>query len=165
VRQLVDGQALPTAVLPSQETPMTPSGHQPIVVTHEGGLRFAALVRSHRVFVDQPINAGGGDAAPAPIELLGASLGTCVALYVEQFCYTRHLPTAGMRVEVETVGATNPNRIGHFVVRVVLPTELTPHYAEMIERVARSCPAHNTLASGAEVAVTIETPSMKRIAG
>jgi hypothetical protein len=40
---------------------------------------------------------------------------------------------------------------------VVLPTELPPQYAEVIERVARSCPAHNTLAHGADLTVSIET--------
>ena len=132
------------------------NGRQPIVVTHEGGVAFAAQIRSHRVLVDQPIRGGGNDTAPSPIELLGASLGTCVALYVQQFCHVRGLPHDGMHVEVDTVGATNPNRIGAFTVRVILPAELPPQYAEMIQRVARSCPAHNTLVHGAEVGVTIE---------
>jgi uncharacterized OsmC-like protein len=130
---------------------------QPIVVTHQGGVRFAAQVRSHRVLVDQPVHSGGDDTAPSPIELLGASLGTCVALYVQQFCKVRGLPCEGMRVEVETVAAANPNRIGRFIVRVVLPTELPRQYAELIERVAQSCPAHNTLTHGADMTVSVET--------
>jgi hypothetical protein len=40
---------------------------------------------------------------------------------------------------------------------VILPTELPPHYADMLERVARSCPAHNTLQNGADVVVDIQT--------
>jgi putative redox protein len=128
----------------------------PIVVTHESGVRFAAQIRSHRIVVDQPLRGGGEDLGPAPIELLGASLGTCVALYVQQFCHARELAYEGLRVEVEQHGAANPSRVGRFVVRVVLPCELPDHYAEMLERVARSCPAHNTLTSGAEVTVLVE---------
>lgn len=131
----------------------------PIVVTHEGGVRFAAQVRSHRVVVDQPIAGGGDDAGPMPIEMLGVSLGTCIALYVQQFCQSRGLPTDGLRVEVEQFGAQNPSRIGEFRVRVVLPAELPEHYAALLERVARSCPAHHTLELGASVQVQIETPS------
>ena len=32
----------------------------PMVITHEGGLTFAAQVRSHRVVVGQPRAGGGG---------------------------------------------------------------------------------------------------------
>jgi putative redox protein len=131
----------------------------PIVVTHESGVRFAAQIRSHRLIVDQPIRGGGEDSGPAPIELLGASLGTCVALYVQQFCHARGLPYAGMRVEVEQLGAVNPNRIGTFVVRVILSAELPPHMLSLLERVAASCPAHNTLSHAASIDVVIETPA------
>src|SRR5215471_8718258 len=110
---------------------------QPIVVTHDGGVRFAAQIRSHQVFVDQTRRGGGEDAAPAPIELLGAALGTCVAYYVQQFCHARGLPYEGMRVEVEQQSAVNPSRIGKFVVRVLLAAELPEPYAALIERVAR----------------------------
>jgi len=131
----------------------------PIVVTHEGGVRFAARVRSHRIVVDQPIRGGGGDSGPSPIELLGTALGTCVALFVQQFLQARELPYDGLRVEVEQHGAANPGRIGRFVVRVLLARELPEHYAAMLERVAQSCPAHNTLVHGAEVEVLVETPA------
>ena len=137
------------------------SGRSPIVVTHEGGVKFAAQIRSHRVVVDQPLRGGGADTGPAPIELLGASLGTCVALYVQQFLHVRGLPYDGLRVEVEQYGAGNPNRIGTFVVRVLLAHELPEEYAAMLERVARSCPAHGTLTHGAEVEVSILAPELR----
>jgi len=133
------------------------TGRQPMVITHEGGVTFAAQIREHRILVDQPAGGGGEDSAPMPLELLGASLGTCVALYVQQFCHARGLPYQGMRVEVDPQGAQS--RIGRFDVRVVLPVPLPPRYAEMLERVARSCPAHNTLSHGAEIAVAIEHPT------
>lgn len=129
----------------------------PMVITHEGGVKFAAQIREHRVLTDQPLGAGAGEnAGPMPLELLGASIGTCVALYVQQFCSSRGLPYEGMRVEVETRGEKNPNRIGLFEVRVVLPEALPAEYGELLERVARSCPAHNTLVTGSEVSVKIE---------
>lgn len=133
----------------------------PIVVTHEGGLSFSADIRGHRIRVDQP-SPKGGDTAPMPIELLGAALGTCVALYVQQFLQARDLPFQGMRVEVEQTGASNPKRVGSFRVRVALPAALPPQYGELLERVARSCPAHNTLVHGADVDVEIDAPTGER---
>jgi uncharacterized OsmC-like protein len=95
-----------------------------------------------------------------PLELLGASVGTCVALYVQQFLHTRGLPYEGMRVEVQQLGARNPSRIGRFDVRVVLQEDIPSEYAPMLERVAKSCPAHNTLVTGSEVAVRIEKEAL-----
>lgn len=134
---------------------MAAGAKAPMVITHDGGKRFTAQIRSHRVLVDQPLGAGGDDAGPMPLELLGASLGTCVALYVQQYLLTRGLPFAGMRVEVEQHGAQNPHRVGTFVVRVVLPAEIPESHLVMLERVARSCPAHATLHEGAEVDVQL----------
>ena len=133
-----------------------PKQRDPMIITHVGGVQFAAQVRGHRILVDQPERGGGADAGPAPIELLGVSLGTCVALYVQQFCQSRALPYDGMRVELQQRGAQNPNRIGEFSLKVVLPAGIPEEHVAMLERVARSCPAHHTLAHGAEVAMEFE---------
>jgi uncharacterized OsmC-like protein len=93
-----------------------------------------------------------------PIELLGVSLGTCIAYYVQQFLQARRVPFAGMRVEVEQHSVRNPSRVGEFAVRVVLPAAPPPEYMALLERVVRSCPAHNTLDRATPVRVSIETP-------
>ena len=123
----------------------------PTVVTHDGGMRFTARARSHEIVTDQTKRSGGGDSGPTPLELLGAALGSCVALYVQQFCEVRGLPFAGMRVEVRQKNEKSPNRVGEFSIRVVLPEELPPQYASVLQRVVESCPVHNTLLNGATV--------------
>jgi len=138
---------------------MAGESRAPIVVTHEHEVQFAAQIRSHRIVTDQGARGGGADAGPSPIELLGAALGSCIALYVQQFCHARGLPSDGLRIEVEQFSATNPARIARFVVRVILASELPEHYAAMLERVAQSCPAHGTLTHGAEVTVHIDMPA------
>jgi uncharacterized OsmC-like protein len=131
----------------------------PIVVTHEKGLSFAAQIREHRLITDQSTHAGGEDTAPSPMELVSAALGSCIALYVHQFCVSRGLSHDGMRIEVTPRNVANPHRIGELSVAVCLPGTLSPHTMEMLERVVRSCPVHNTLAHGAAVSVSIEVGS------
>ena len=94
-----------------------------------------------------------------PLELIGAALGSCIALYVQRFLHVRNLPYHGMRVEVEQHKAGNPNRIGAFVARVVLPAPLPAAYVGLLERVPRNCPAYETLTHRSQVLVTIETPT------
>ena len=128
---------------------------EPIVVTHERGRRFASRIRTHRIVTDQSLRAGGDDSAPTPLELLSAALGSCIAVYVQQFCESRGLQHRGLRVEVTPRNAGNPNRIAEMSVRVCLAEDLPPHEMEMLERVVRSCPVHNTLAHGAEISVAL----------
>lgn len=125
------------------------------VVTHLDGLRFGAEVRSHVVHTDQPIKSGGSGSAPSPVDLLGAALGSCIALYVYQFCVTRHLAVEGMRVEVEQQSAVSPSRVAEFRVLIVLPEPLPPHYGAVLDRVVRGCPVYNTLASGATIHIDV----------
>jgi len=131
----------------------------PIVVTHREKLQFTARVGGHDVILDQSAAGGGDDAGPSPLDLLGAALGSCVALYVYKFLGTRHLSTEGLRVEVVQHSAHNPHRIARFEVRIVLPDSVPAVYKPMIEAVARVCPVHNTLAHSAEVAVAVESPT------
>ena len=138
---------------------MSDNRPEPIVVTHEGGLRFAARVRSHTLVVDQPAWAGGDDAGPMPLELMATSLATCVALYAQRYLHSRGLPHDGMRVEIDQLGATNPHRIGEYVVRVILPEPIPAAHAERLEQVARSCPAHATLTHSPRVRVSLVSPT------
>ena len=136
----------------------------PIVVTHERGQSFAAQIRGHRVITDQSTRAGGEDSAPSPTELISAALGSCIALYVHQFCVSRGLPHDGMRVEVSPRSVQDPNRIAELSVTVHLPAALSPHAMLMLERVVRSCPVHNTLAHGAAVSCSIEASAASHAA-
>ncbi|MEO5566921.1 MAG: OsmC family protein [Gemmatimonadaceae bacterium] len=131
---------------------------QPIVVVHDRGARFAAQIRSHTVHVDQPLQGGGDDSAPTPLELLAASLGSCIALYVRKFLVARDLVTEGLRIEVSQEIAQRPHRVSRFVIQVILPDDTPAVYRPMLEAVARVCPAHNTIAHGAEMQIAIALP-------
>jgi len=128
---------------------------KPITVTWDGGLRFTADIRGHRITVDQPVQAGGSDSAPMPIELLPASLGTCVALYVKQFLATRDLDPTGLTVEVTAHGAPNPHRLGRIELQVLIPGGVPERYRDAVRRAAESCTVHHTLTHSPEIDLSI----------
>lgn len=128
---------------------------KPIRVTWDGGVRFTADIRGHRVHVDQPRQGGGEDTAPMPLELLPASLGTCVALFVQQFLVTRGIDATGMEITVTATGAANPHRIGRFEVRAWIPGGVPERYLPAVQRAAESCTAHHTLTHPPEIVVTV----------
>jgi putative redox protein len=130
---------------------------RPLVkVSWDGGVRFTADIRGHKVKVDQPRQGGGEDSAPGPLELLPASLGTCVAYFVQQFLATRGLDTTGLEVEVGVMGAPNPHRIGRFDLRITLPGGVPERYRDQIVRVAETCTVHHTLTHQPEITVAVE---------
>jgi putative redox protein len=128
---------------------------RPITVTWDGGARFTADIRGHKLTVDQPAKGGGEDSAPMPVELLPAALGTCIALYVERFLTTRALDATGLTVEITALGAANPNRIGRFDVAVNVPGAVPEKYHDPLLRAAESCTVHHTLTHAPEISVRL----------
>ncbi|HVT99838.1 MAG TPA: OsmC family protein [Acidobacteriaceae bacterium] len=88
---------------------------------HNGGSRFTAEARHHRVVVDQPVEDGATDQGVSPAELLLASLGGCVGQYVAQYLTTRALSTQGLAVRVRTQSSPRALRLGSFEVEVAAP--------------------------------------------
>lgn len=130
---------------------------RPLVnVTWDGGVRFTADIRGHKVHVDQPRQGGGEDSAPGPLELVPAALGTCVAYFVQQFLVTRGVDPTGLEVAVGVAGAPNPHRIGRFDVRVRVPAGMPERYREAVVRAAETCTVHHTLTHTPEIAVILE---------
>ena len=130
---------------------------RPLVnVTWDGGVRFTADVRGHKVQVDQPRQGGGEDSAPSPLELVPAALGTCVAFFVQQFLATRGVGPKGLEVAVGVTGAPNPHRIGRFDVRVKVPAGMPERYREAVVRAAETCTVHHTLSHTPAIDVEIE---------
>ena len=126
-----------------------------ITIVHEGGLAFSASMRGHRVLTDQPTSLGGEDRGTTPLELIGAALGTCIALYVVQFCNARQISSAGLRVGVTSHKAKTPYRIGRYDVQLTLPAELPLELYERARRAAESCAVHNTLMHAPEIGISI----------
>jgi ribosomal protein S12 methylthiotransferase accessory factor len=133
---------------------------KPITVTWDGGLHFTADIRGHKLAVDQPPQGGGQDAAPMPLELVPAALGTCVALFVQQFLVTRGLDATGMQVQVYTASASDPHRIGQFEVTVAVPNGIPEKYRAALLRVAESCTVHHTLTHKPDISVEILEPAV-----
>lgn len=114
-------------------------------------VKFQAECRYHKVISDQPVEDGGSDAGMSPVELLIASLGTCIGYYVCLFCQRRKKSTDGLKIELDWEGAENPHRIGSIEARITLPSKLDEKEKAGLLRMARGCTVHNTLESKPEV--------------
>jgi len=110
--------------------------------------------RGHKILVDQP-RPVGDDKAMMPVELLSASLASCVGIYVVDYLKRNELKAEGLTVDITSTDARNPFRIGAFQLQVNVPTTLTERQRISVERLAKSCTVHHTLEHPPEMKIDI----------
>jgi putative redox protein len=126
-----------------------------------GGRKIAIAMRDHVVVTDQPERAGGTDTAPTPLELLGAALAGCVALYVQKFCEAEGLSWEGVKVEAKPFWRENPGRVGRYDVTVHLPEGFPHSHRAAVEQAASDCPVHHTLRQMPEIVIGVSAAEME----
>ena len=128
-----------------------------VEILHQGGVRFEAQARGHRVICDQPPENGGSDSGMTPPEFLLVSLGTCAGFYAAQYLKTRSLPPDGLKVRVTAEKTGKPVRLDQFQIEVTV-ADLDPHHMDGISRAVKSCLIHHTLLGASTVNVVVHQP-------
>jgi putative redox protein len=108
------------------------------------GYRHIVKVRQHRLTSDEPVEAGGDDAAPSPQELLAASLASCTAVTMEMYANRKGWVLHDVEVECEYTPADRgcPTK---FTLTLRLPPDLTDEQVQRLKIIATKCPVHRTL--------------------
>jgi uncharacterized OsmC-like protein len=126
------------------------------VVTWQGGGRFEADVRGHRMVIDQPKEDGGTDEGMAPLECLAVSLGSCVAYFAARFAQRHGMALEALRADVTWDYAERPHRVGRFDVRLAYRGAIDHSMRERLLAVAKGCTVHHTLTHPPDVIVTLD---------
>jgi putative redox protein len=111
-----------------------------------GTLRQEVVVdATHRLVTDEPPSVGGDGSAPAPHELLVASLAACVSTTLVMFARRRGWDLGDVVVDVDYDQKSSPRR---FRVTIAIGAPLTAPQLELLERVAAACPVRRSLETG-----------------
>jgi putative redox protein len=107
-------------------------------------LRHTVQVRDHQVIVDEPIDVGGEDAGPDPLELLAVSLASCTAITMEMYAARKGWDVGHVEVDVEYAPAERgcPTK---FQLVMRLPDDLPEDQVEKLRVIAAKCPVHRAL--------------------
>lgn len=126
-----------------------------LTVTFREGARFDIRSRSHVVVTDQPIEDGGQDAGPSPVELFVGSLASCVAYFVGRYCARHKIACDGFTVDAEWSYAEQPHRVGAVGMRINLPVELSAEQRERLLKVAHGCTVHQSIVVAPSVTIEL----------
>jgi putative redox protein len=129
-----------------------------MTIAWEKGLQLSARVRSHRIVADQPKEEGGDDAGVTPVEMLVASLGTCIGFYAVRFCQRHRIATDGLTVDMSWGYAERPHRIGSLAAKITLPVALEPSVASRLQNVVEHCTVHNSIKVAPAIAIELVMP-------
>jgi ribosomal protein S12 methylthiotransferase accessory factor len=104
-----------------------------------GGKRVAAEYKGFTIATDQPAKAGGEGSAPAPFDLFLASMGTCAAFYVVDFCDARGIPSEGIAVVQRWKRDPDTRLITYIEQEIQLPDGFPSKYEKALVRAASLC--------------------------
>ncbi|HRE27501.1 MAG TPA: OsmC family protein [Anaerolineales bacterium] len=116
-----------------------------ISTTYLGDMLFETQVGRHTIKIDVPAAMGGTDRAPTPPEFFVASLGSCIAAFVAQYCERSAIDAQDLRVDISYDKANDPTRLVNLKATVHIPNGDCGDRVGAIERVAAHCPVHATI--------------------
>jgi uncharacterized OsmC-like protein len=133
-----------------------------ITTTYQGGMLFESKLGNHSFQIDVPANMGGKDRGPTPPELFVASLGSCVAAFVANYCGNAGIDTTDLSVDVTFEKVEKPTRLVDLKVTVNMPNgDWDEAHRKALLRVAEHCPVHETISvlEGIEIEIVGKVPA------
>ncbi|HEV7918009.1 MAG TPA: OsmC family protein [Solirubrobacterales bacterium] len=114
------------------------------VAKRTGTYEHIVVTGDHRIITDEPVDLGGTNAGPSPLELLAASLASCTATTIEMYANHKEWDLGEVKVKVEY----EPAKRGcptTFKVVLAVPPGMSEEQVQRLSEIAAKCPVHRTL--------------------
>ncbi len=126
----------------------------PVSVTLRDNLQ-AKIQSGHQTWLaDEPVESGGTDTGPTPMQMLLGSLGSCIAITMKLYAQRKEWPLEGVDVELEIErfnGADYPGFDGKAAFvheirkKITLHGPLDESQRRRINDIGEMCPVHRAL--------------------
>ncbi|MFZ2973013.1 MAG: OsmC family protein [Ferribacterium limneticum] len=129
-----------------------------VVVAENGQGRYqqAVTVGQHQLIADEPVSMGGGDAGPAPFDLIMAGLGACTSMTLRMYAERKGLALTHVSVALShekiTLDSVARDRIER---TITLAGDLTPEQRHRLLEIANKCPVHRALTQSFVIESTV----------
>lgn len=100
-----------------------------------------------------PLDNQGDGSSFSPTDLVAGALGACMVTVMAIFAERTGITVSKMEFSVEKEMSANPRRIAALKVVINLPAVLAEVDRTKLERVALTCPVHQSMREGTEMPV------------
>jgi len=128
-----------------------------ISIAYHGDLRCEAIhgPSNNQLLTDAPVDNHGKGESFSPTDLVATALGTCMATVMGIYAQQHEIDLRGMKVTVGKEMTQVPvRRIARLACEITMPLPDTHPRREALERVALTCPVHQSLHPDVEKPVT-----------
>jgi putative redox protein len=98
-----------------------------------------------KIYTAAPKDNNGDGSSFSPTDLAAVSLGACILTVMGIFAERHAIDLTGSHFSIEKVMSSNPRRIAELPISIHLPKSIAPEMRETLERVAHTCPVHQSL--------------------
>ncbi len=127
-----------------------------IDIVYQGGLRCEAThgPSGERLITDAPIDNHGKGESFSPTDLCATALGVCMPTVMGIFAERHDIDLTGLKVNVKKIMSDDlPRRISRLEVELHLPISEAHPQRAALEKIALTCPVHESLSAGIEIPV------------
>ncbi|HEX8371926.1 MAG TPA: OsmC family protein [Chthoniobacterales bacterium] len=128
-----------------------------INISYEGGLHCSAThgPSGNSLTTDAPVDNQGKGETFSPTDLVATALGTCMATTMDIYARRKNIDLTGMKITVKKEMSTSaPRKISKLETEIWIPISLQTDDLRTIEKVAFSCPVHQSLREEVEKPIT-----------
>ena len=127
-----------------------------VVRGNAGGFLQEVVSGTHNLRADEPVSAGGSDAAPGPYDYLLIALGVCTSMTVGLYARRKRWPLENITVSLwhSRIHAKDceecemkEGMLDRIDTEIELTGSLTPEQHAKLMEIAAKCPVHRTLNS------------------
>ena len=125
-----------------------------VIVHSMSKLRQEIAAGAHTFYADEPVDAGGDDAAPDPYELLLGALGACTSMTLLLYARRKSWPLEHVEVRLSHRHdyardcedcAEKPIKLDVIERQITLRGDLDEVQRARLLAIAKKCPVHQTL--------------------
>ena len=100
-----------------------------------------AKMRNHFVVIDEPVDLGGDDNAPTPVEYLLTAIGSCVAITLRMYAQRKQWDLGKINVDVYQKEELTQEGVRKSIVEEIhFEKETTKEQQEKLLEIAGKCP-------------------------